>query len=123
MKNLKLNTDDESIFELKDVDEPYENILIYGNRINCFGHLFEDGRLDVMSMEMKDMTPWLWLPTQIIKHNPNVYIICNEKTIGYYKNLLKRLVADFKADISNVKLLKPDDKVDILDILEQFGEL
>ena len=121
MKNLKLNTDDESIFEFKDDDEPYENILIYGNRINCFGHFFEDGRLDLMSMEIKDMTLWLWLPTQIIKYNANVYILCNEKNIGYYKNLLKRLAADFKkADISKVKLLKEGDKVDIL---EQFGEL
>ena len=121
MKNLKLNTDDESIFEFKDDDEPYENILIYGNRINCFGHFFEDGRLDLMSMEIKDMTLWLWLPTQIIKYNANVYIICNEKNIGYYQNLLKRLAADFKkADISKVKLLKECDKVDIL---EQFGEL
>lgn len=120
MNNLKLNTDDESIFEFKYGDEPYENILIYGNRINCFGHFFEDGRLDLMSMEIKDMTLWLWLPCQIAKFNPNVYIICNEKNIGYYQNLLKRLVADFKADISNVKLLKEGDKVDIL---EQFGEL
>ena len=119
MSNLKLNTDDESIFEFKDGDEPYENILIYGNRINCFGHLFEDGRLDLMSMEIKDMTLWLWLPTQIIK-NANVYIICNEKNIGYYQNLLKRLAADFSADISKVKLLKEGEKADIL---EQFDTL
>ena len=118
MKSLEINTDNFDLNHLP--DEPVENILISGHRINCFGHFFEDGSIDLMSMEIKDMTLWLWLPTQIIKYNANVYIICNEKNIGYYKNLLKRLVADFKADISKVKLLKPDDKVDIL---EQFGEL
>lgn len=119
MKSLEINTDDKSIFEFEyNIDVPVENILIYGNRINCFGHFFEDGRLDLMSMETKDMTLWLWLPSQIIKYNANVYIICNKKNIGYYQNLLKRLVADFKADISNVKLLKEGEKVDIL---EQFG--
>lgn len=116
MKNLKLNTDERN-FKLK--DEPFENILIHGNTINCFGIFYEDGMIDCMSMEEKDRKQFIWLINQIRNYNANVYIICDKKTVGYYQHILTWL-DNHEVDISNVKLLKPDAKAEML---KQFSEL
>ena len=89
MKFLEINTD--SNLDLNLPDEPVENILISGHTINCFGHFFKDGRLDLMSMEIKDMTLWLWLLTQIKKYNANIDIECEKECFDYYINLLNWL--------------------------------
>lgn len=123
MKNLKINTDKISSFKIK--NEPFENILIYGNTINRFG-LFYDYCSYGNTMKCEDCNGiywkrFKWLLTQIKKYNAKVYIICNEKTIDYYKAILDWMADDwYGVDISNVKLLKEGEKVDIL---EQFGEL
>ena len=113
MKNLKVNTDEHS-FKLK--DEQFENILIYGNTINCFG-IFDEYSMDCSEKRLKRFN---WLLTQIKEYKANVYIICNEKTIDYYQILLMWIYGLLNVDISNVKLLNEDYKVEIL---EQFDEL
>ena len=119
MKNFKINTDNISRFKIK--NEPFENILIYGNTINRFGHFYGVdgyGMINCMDCHGISSKRFDWLLKQIYEYKANVYIICNQKTIDYYQTILN-WIADFNVDISKVKLLKPDDKVDIL---EQFGE-
>ena len=121
MKNLKVNTDNISRFKIK--NEPFENILIYGNTINRFGNFYGvgdgDGMMNCMDCHGKRFKRHMWLLNQIDEYKANVYIICNQKTIDYYQALLN-WIESFNVDISKVKLLKEGDKVDIL---EQFGEL
>ena len=117
MKNLKVNTDDKPWF--KSYDEQFENILIYGNTSNCFGYYYEDGDIDCMSMEEKDRNNYAWFLAQVFKYKANIYIICNQNTIDYYRHMLK-YIDSLEVDLSNVKLLKEGEKVDIL---EQFDEL
>ena len=122
MKNLKLNTDNISRFKFK--NEPFENILIYGNTINRFGIFYGycsyDNTMHCMECSGIYWKRFKWLLNQIYKHKANVYIICNQKTIDYYKHLLNWFVSWFNVDLSNVKLLKEDEKDDIL---EKFGTL
>ena len=122
MKNIEVNTDNISRFKIK--NEPFENILIYGNTINRFGTFYgycsytnTMNCLDCNGIYWKRFS---WLLDQIHKHKANVYIICNQKTIDYYKLLLDWFVSWFNVDLSNVKLLKEDEKDDIL---EKFGTL
>ena len=122
MKNLKVNTDNISKFKIK--NEPFENILIYGNTINRFGIFYDycsyGNTMNCMEDgSRKNSKRFNWLLNQIDEYKANVYIICNQKTIDYYKHLLNWFVS-FNFDLSNVKLLKEDEKDDIL---EQFGEL
>ena len=123
MKNLKVNTDNISRFKIK--NEPFENILIYGNTINRFGE-FHDYSSNGSTMLYECCNGiyrkrFKWLLKQIDEYKANVYIICNQKTIDYYQAMLKCMIDDwYNVDISNVKLLKEDEKDDIL---EQFGEL
>lgn len=114
MKKLKVNTDNINSFKIK--NEPVETILIYGNTINCFG-IFDDYSMDCSGKSLKRFK---WLLKQISEYKANVYIICNQKTIDYYQILLMWFFGFLKVDISNVKLLNEDYKVDIL---EQFREL
>ena len=116
MKNLKINTDKIGRFKIK--NEPFENILIYGNTINRFGH-FYGVEMNCLDCYGKRFKRHMWLLNQIDEYKANVYIICNQKTIDYYQALLNWFDS-FNVDISNVKLLKECEKVDIL---EQFGEL
>ena len=117
MKNLKLNTDNISRFKFK--NEPFENILIYGNTDYFFGYFSEEG-INIWRMEEKHWTRFNWLLDQIHKYKANVYIIFNKYTIGNYRHMLTWLHNHDVDVISNVKLLKEDEKDDIL---EQFGEL
>ena len=116
MKNLKINTDNISRFKIK--NEPFENILIYGNTINRFG-IFDEHLMDCNGIYWKRFK---WLLKQIDEYKANVYIICNQKTIDYYQTILNCWMVDswFDVDISNVKLLKEGEKADIL---EQFDTL
>ena len=116
MKSLEINTDKIGRFKIN--NKPFENILIYGNTINRFGN-FYGVDMNCMDCHGKKIKRFDWLVKQIDEYNANVYIICNQKTIDYYQALLNWIEA-FNFDISNVKLLNQDDKVDIL---EQFGEL
>ena len=116
MKNLKVNTDNISRFKFK--NEPFENILIYGNIDYFFGYFCEDG-INIWRMEEKHWTRFNWLLDQIHKYKANVYIIFNQYTIGNYRHMLDWL-HNHDVDLSNVKLLKPDAKAEIL---KQFGEL
>lgn len=120
MKSLEINTDKIGRFKIN--NKPFENILIYGNTINSFGNFYGvgdgDGMMNCMDCYGKKYKRFNWLLKQIDEYKANVYIICNQKTIDYYQTLLNWM-ADiwFGADISNVKLLKEGEKVDIL---EQF---
>ena len=123
MKKLKVNTDNISRFKFK--NEPIENILIYGNTINRFGIFYDycsyGNTMNCMKNgNRENWKRYKWLLEQINEYKANVYIICNQKTIDYYKHLLNWIVSWYDVDISNVKLLKEDEK-DV--ILEQFGEL
>ena len=123
MKNLKLNTDNISRFKIK--NEPFENILIYGNTINRFGEFYDycsyGNTMNCMCCNGIYWKRFKWLLKQIDEYKANVYIICNQKTIDYYQAMLKWMIDDwYNVDISNVKLLKEGEKADIL---EQFGEL
>ena len=123
MKNLEVNTDNISRFKIK--NEPFENILIYGNTINRFGEFYDycsyGNTMNCMCCNGIYWKRFKWLLKQIDEYNANVYIICNQKTIDYYQAMLKWMIDDwYNVDISKVKLLKEGDKVDIL---EQFGEL
>ena len=123
MKNLKVNTDNISRFKIK--NEPVENVLIYGNKINRFGIFYDycsyGNTMNCMEDgNRKNSKRHYWLLDQIHKYKANVYIICNQKTIDYYKHLLDWYVSWYNVDISNVKLLKEDEKYDIL---EKFGTL
>ena len=123
MKKLEVNTDNISLFKFK--NEPIENILIYGNTINRFGIFYDycsyGNTMNCMEDgNRKNWKRYKWLLEQIYEYKANVYIICNQKTIDYYKHLLNWIVSWYDVDISNVKLLKEDEK-DV--ILEQFGEL
>ena len=91
MKNLEINTDNFDFNNLP--DEPVENILISGNRINCFCIFIQDdpdfkGELDCMAMNESDRQHYKWLLTQIVKYNANIDIICEKECFDYYINLL-----------------------------------
>lgn len=122
MKRLEINTDKIGRFKIN--NKPFENILIYGNTINRFGNFYgadEYGIMHCMDCHGKKWKRYIWLLKQIDEYKANVYIICNQKTIDYYQTLLNWMADDwFGVDISNVKLLKEGDKVDIL---EQFDTL
>lgn len=121
MKSLEINTDKIGRFKIN--NKPFENILIYGNTINRFGHFYGDfygdGVMHCMDCHGKSFKRHMWLLNQIDEYKANVYIICNQKTIDYYQTLLN-WIADFNFDISKVKLLKEGEKDDIL---EQFDTL
>ena len=116
MKSLEINTDKIGRFKIN--NKPFENILIYGNTINRFGN-FYGVDMNCMDCHGKKSKRFYWLVKQIDEYKANVYIICNQKTIDYYQALLN-WIEFFNFDISNVKLLKEGDKVDIL---EQFDTL
>lgn len=113
MKKLKVNTDERN-FKLK--DEQFETILIYGNTINCFG-IFDEYSMDCSEKRLKRFK---WLLNQIKEYKANVYIICNEKTIGYYQILLMWIYGLLNVDIRKVKILNENHKAEIL---KQFDEL
>lgn len=119
MKSLEINTDKIGRFKIN--NKPFETILIYGNTINRFGIFYDYcsyGTMNCMDCHGKKYKRFIWLLKQIDEYKANVYIICNQKTIDYYQALLNWMADDwFGVDISNVKLLKEGDKVDIL---EQF---
>ena len=114
MKKLKVNTDNINSFKIK--NEPVETILTYGNTINCFG-IFDDYSMDCSGKSLKRFK---WLLKQISEYKANVYIICNEKTIGYYELILMWFYGLLNVNIRNVKILNENHKAEIL---KQFDEL
>lgn len=94
MKSLEINTDNFDLNHLP--DEPVENILISGHRINCFCIFIQDdpkfkGVLDCMAMNESDRQHYKWLLTQIVKYNANIDIICEKECFDYYITLLNWL--------------------------------
>ena len=93
MKSLEINTDN---FDFNLPDEPVENILISGHTINFFG-IFTRYGIDCMSMDENHRHNFIWLLTQIKKHNANIDIDCEKECFDYYINILNWL------DSHNVK--------------------
>ena len=114
MKNFKINTDNWRLNNLP--DKQFENILIYGNGICFFGHFNENGSLNLLYSDQKEVNRCAWLLKQIKLYKSNVYIICEQNDVKYYQTLIQ-FAENFGIIEHNIKLVKPDAKVDIL---EQF---
>lgn len=66
-------------------DTKIKNLLIIGNTINFFG-FFNDGRINMMSMNKNDRYHYMWLLKRC-KEKINIYIIGESEECKYYTNL------------------------------------
>ena len=108
MKNFKINTDNWRLNKFP--DKQFENILIYGNGISFFGHFNENGSLNLLYTDQKEVNRCAWLLKQIKMYKSNVYIICEQNDVKYYQTLIQ-FAENFLGIIKhNIKLVKPDAK-------------
>lgn len=80
---IKLRVNHNVNFNLEDTKIKY--LLIIGNTINFFG-FFNDGRINMMSMNKNDRYHYMWLLKRC-KEKTNIYIIGESEECEYYTNL------------------------------------
>lgn len=83
ISDIKLRVNHNVNFNLEDVK--IKNLLIIGNTINFFG-FFNDGRINMMSMNKNDRYHYMWLLKRC-KEKTNIYIIGESEECEYYTNL------------------------------------
>ena len=83
ISDIKLRVNHNVNFNLEDVK--IKNLLIIGNTINFFG-FFNDGRINMMSMNKNDRYHYMWLLKRC-KEKTNIYIIGESEECEYYTNV------------------------------------
>ena len=83
ISNIKLRVNHNVNFNLEDAK--IKNLLIISNTINFFG-FFNDGRINMMSMNKNDRYHYMWLLKRC-KEKTNIYIIGESEECEYYTNL------------------------------------
>ena len=83
ISDIKLRVNHNVNFNLEDVK--IKNLLIIGNTINFFG-FFNDGRINMMSMNKNDRYHYMWLLKRC-KEKTNIYIIGESEEREYYTNI------------------------------------
>ena len=83
ISDIKLRVNHNVNFNLEDVK--IKNLLIIGNTINFFG-FFNDGRINMMSMNKNDRYHYMWLLKRC-KEKTNIYIIGESEECEYYINI------------------------------------
>ena len=83
ISDIKLRVNHNVNFNLEDTK--IKNLLIIGNTINFFG-FFNDGRINMMSMNKNDRYHYMWLLKRC-KEKTNIYIIGESEECEYYTNL------------------------------------
>lgn len=67
------------------INEQVENILCFGDTINFFGFVKDNG-LDIMNMNDNDQIHYLWLLKQV-KQGAIVYVVGQQEAENYYRQL------------------------------------
>ena len=83
ISDIKLRVNHNVNFNLEDAK--IKNLLIIGNTINFFG-FFNDGRINMMSMNKNDRYHYMWLLKRC-KEKTNIYIIGESEECEYYTNI------------------------------------
>ena len=112
-ENIKLKANHKVVFNLP--NEQAKNILIFGNTINFFGFFYEDGQIDLMSMNEHDRRHFIWLVSQV-KNKANICIIGEQEELDYYQKIFNWIGKhSIKCNVKFLKTIKPIDYINILD--------
>ena len=112
-ENIKLKVNHKVVFDFP--NEQAKNILIFGNTINFFGFFYEDGQIDLMSMNEHDRRHFIWLVSQV-KNKANIYIIGEQEELDYYQKIFNWIGKhSIKCNVKFLKTIKPIDYINILD--------
>lgn len=100
-------------------DTKIKNLLIIGNTINFFG-FFNDGRINMMSMNKNDRYHYMWLLKRC-KEKTNIYIIGESEECEYYTNLFNYFGSlGIKVNWKFMKTKEPKDYLEKLSSLKNM---
>lgn len=115
ISNIKLRVNHNINFNLE--DDKTKNLLIIGNTINFFG-FFNDGRINMMSMNKNDRYHYMWLLKRL-KEKTNIYIIGESEECEYYTNLFNYFGSlGIKVNWKFMKTKEPKDYLEKLSLLK-----
>ena len=117
ISDIKLRVNHNVNFNLEDTK--IKNLLIIGNTINFFG-FFNDGRINMMSMNENDRYHYMWLLKRC-KEKTNIYIIGESEEYEYYTNLFNYFGSlGIKVNCKFMKTKEPKDYLEKLSLLKNM---
>ena len=117
ISDIKLRVNHNVNFNLEDVK--IKNLLIIGNTINFFG-FFDNGRINMMSMNENDRYHYMWLLKRC-KEKTNIYIIGESEEYEYYTNLFNYFGSlGIKVNCKFMKTKEPKDYLEKLSLLKNM---
>lgn len=117
ISDIKLRVNHNVNFNLEDVK--IKNLLIIGNTINFFG-FFNDGRINMMSMNKNDRYHYMWLLKRC-KEKTNIYTIGESEECEYYTNLFNYFGSlGIRVNWKFMETKKPKDYIEKLSLLKNM---
>lgn len=117
LSEIKLRVNHNVNFNFEDIK--IKNLLIIGNTINFFG-FFNDGRIDMMSMNKNDRYHYMWLLKRC-KEKTNIYIIAESEECEYYTNLFNYFGSlGIKVNWKFMETKEPKDYLEKLSLLKNM---
>ena len=96
LSSIKVSVNNSLILPLE--NKKANSLLIFGNTINFFGRLDNDGNLALNEMNNNDRNHFFWL-VQRLQQKTKVYIIGEVEEKEYYERLFKTLYNKFKLKV------------------------
>ena len=115
--HIKLRVNHNVNFNLEDTQ--IKNLLIIGNTINFFG-FFNNGRINMMSMNKNDRYHYMWLLKRC-KEKTNIYIIGESEECEYYTNIFNYFGSlGIRVNWKFMETKKPKDYLEKLSLLKNM---
>ena len=121
LSSIKVSVNNSLILPLE--NKKANSLLIFGNTINFFGRLDNDGNLALNEMNNNDRNHFFWLVKRL-QQKTKVYIIGEAEEKEYYERLFKTLYNKFKLKVY-YKFLETtnDDPKGYLTYMKQFNNM
>ena len=117
ISDIKLRVNHNVNFNLEDTK--IKNLLIIGNTINFFG-FFNDGRINMMSMNKNDRYHYMWLLKRC-KEKTNIYIIGESEECEYYTNIFNYFGSlGIRVNWKFMETKKPKDYLEKLSLMKNM---